>query len=75
LDLLLSLFPDETEKWPSRFQRDKKPKKPIVLLPNDHVPSSLFFYCQKNPFSVSGVGYSGERAEIIARENNYQSAG
>ena len=30
------------------FSGKEKPKKPIVLLPNDHVASSLCFYCQKN---------------------------
>jgi len=27
LDLLLSLFPEETEKWQSRFQRESKTKE------------------------------------------------
>jgi len=32
LDLLLSLFPDETEKWQSRFQRERKTKEADCII-------------------------------------------
>jgi len=32
LDLLLSLFPDETEKWQSRFQRERKAKEADCII-------------------------------------------
>ena len=36
MDLLLSLFPDETEKWPSRFQRERKAKEADCIIAEDH---------------------------------------
>jgi len=32
LDLLLSLFPNETEKWQSRFQRERKAKEADCII-------------------------------------------
>ena len=32
MDLLLSLFPEETEKWQSRFQRERKAKETHCII-------------------------------------------
>jgi len=32
LDLFLSLFPDETEKWQSRFQQERKEKEADCII-------------------------------------------
>jgi hypothetical protein len=32
LDLLLSLFPEETEKWQSRFERERKAKEADCII-------------------------------------------
>lgn len=32
MDLLLSLFPDETEKWQSRFQREREAKEADCII-------------------------------------------
>jgi len=45
----------------------KKPKKPIVLFPNDHVASSLCLYCQKNSLEegLCAFAFLQERQKIL----------
>jgi len=55
LDLLLSLFPDETEKWQSRFQRERKAKEADCIIAEKLPRRGILGFCLS---SHRGVGPS-----------------
>jgi len=59
LDLLLSLFPDETEKRQSRFQRERKAKEADCIIAKKLPRRGILGFCLS---SHRGVGPYGPEA-------------
>ena len=74
MDLLLSLFPDETEKWQSRFQPERKAKEAHCIIAEKTPSKRDLSFClssgkAKNPENPVDPVYVRDRAPYVQWNN------